>query len=70
VRGEAITLAEARAKSFLTIKEVGKVVGVTGQTISNWEHGYGEPTVSQGRRLASLYGVALEDVIFLPKKSN
>lgn len=64
-----ISLAAARVNAKMTQSEVAKEIGVSNQTICNWENGKSEPTHSQARRLSELYGISL-DYIFLPEQSN
>ena len=64
-----ITLKAARVNAGLTQKEVAAKMGVTNNTIVNWELGKSEPKVMQARQLAELYGVSIKH-IFLPCESN
>lgn len=67
--GIQISLAAARVNAKMTQNEVAKAIGVSGQTICNWENGKSEPTYKQARELSTLYGIDL-DYIFLPQQSN
>lgn len=62
-----ITLKAARVNVNLTQEEVAKKVGKTKNTIQNYENGKSVPDIEMGKRLASLYGVSVDDLIFLPK---
>lgn len=64
-----ITLAAARVNAGLTQEDVSREMKISKNTLVNWEKGISEPTISQGRELASLYNMPL-DYIFLPCKSN
>lgn len=64
-----ISLAAARVNAELTQEEVAKKMKISKNTLVNWEKGKAEPTVSQGRLLAMLYKIPLDN-IFLPIKSN
>ncbi len=64
-----ITLEAARVNAHLTQGEAAEKLGVTVQTILNWEKGRSEPTISQGRRIEEVYGIPIEN-IFLPVASN
>ena len=64
-----ISLAAARVNAKMTQNEVAKAIGVSNQTICNWENGKAEPTYSQAKQLSKLYGISL-DYIFLPEQSN
>ena len=61
----ALTLKGARVNAGLTQKEAGEKLGVTSVTLSNWEKGKTFPKVDQIFRLADLYGVSVNDFIFL-----
>lgn len=66
-----ISLAAARVNANLTQRDVSKLMGVTTNTIVNWEAGRSEPSVSQARELSELYNMPLDNIkIFLNKKSN
>lgn len=64
-----ISLAAARVNAGMTQEEVAKKMGVSKNTVVNWEKGSSEPTVTQGLELSKLYNMPL-DYIFLPRKSN
>lgn len=64
-----ISLAAARVNAKMTQNDVAKALGISNQTICNWENGRSEPTHSQAKQLSTLYGIAL-DYIFLPTQSN
>ena len=54
-------LLALRKRSGMSQQEVADTVGVTRQTISNWELGQGSPTLDKAAELARLYGVSLDD---------
>ena len=62
-----LTLKAARVNVGLTQEEVGKKVGKTKNTIQNYESGKRMPDIETGKKLAALYGVSVDDLIFLPK---
>ena len=64
---EKITMAAARKLANLTQKGLGERLGVSEKTVSNWEKGKSEPTVSQAKQIANACGVGYDDIIFLPK---
>lgn len=64
-----ISIAAARVNARMTQAEAAREMGVTKQTMVNWEKGATAPTVPQARKLAELYKIPL-DYIFLPQKSN
>lgn len=55
-------LLALRKRSSMSQQEVADTVGVTRQTISNWELGQGSPTLDKAAELARLYGVSLDDL--------
>lgn len=62
-----ISIKGARAEKGMTQKEVGIIMGVTPETISNWERGITAPSAPQLIKLCGVYGVNLSD-IYLDKK--
>ncbi|WP_243053098.1 MULTISPECIES: helix-turn-helix transcriptional regulator [unclassified Eubacterium (in: firmicutes)] len=64
-----ISLAAARVNAGMTQEDVAREMHVSKNTIVNWEKGTSEPSINQGKELASLYNIPL-DYIFLPCKSN
>ena len=64
-----ISLAAARVNAGMTQEDVAREMHVSKNTIVNWEKGTSEPSINQGKELASLYSIPL-DYIFLPCKSN
>lgn len=66
----AITLKGARVNAGFTQAEAGRRLGVTSVTIGNWEKGKTFPKVDQVFDIARLYGVNVNDLIFLKKKST
>lgn len=59
VRSLGSRLRTARLASGLTLQQVGDRIGVTGQTISNWETGKSFPNAARRNILMKLFG--LED---------
>ena len=64
-----ISLEAARVNAKMTQAEAAERLGVTIQTILNWEKGRTEPTISQARQIEKVYGIPLAN-IFLPCASN
>ena len=56
-------LMKLRRKQGLSQQEVADLLGVTRQTISNWECGQGAPALDKARALAELYRVSLDDLV-------
>lgn len=64
-----ISLAGARREAHYTQEAAAEKMGVTKQTIVNWEKGTTEPTIKQAEEMCALYGRHYDD-IFWPCKSN
>lgn len=56
-------LRELRNKSGLTQNEIAARLGVSGQTILNWENGIYEPKINQLIQLAELFNVSVDYLI-------
>lgn len=61
-----ITLKAARVNKGLTQEEVAKKVKKSKNTIVNYESGKSAPDIETGKALAALYGMSVDDLIFLP----
>jgi DNA-binding XRE family transcriptional regulator len=61
VRFVAKGLRSNRARLGLSAAEYGKLVGVTGQSIYNWEHGVGTPRMATRAKLATLRGISKKE---------
>ena len=55
-----LTLKAARINAGLTQKKAAEKLGVTEQTISNWENGITYPDVLQGERIRAIYKIGEE----------
>ena len=62
-----ISLAAARVNAELTQTDVAKKMGVSKQTIVNWEKGRISPKQAQLEMMCRIYTIALDN-IFLPSK--
>lgn len=54
----AANLRAARARSKLSQRDVAKRIGVSQPSLSLWERGEVEPTLSMLRKLAATYGTS------------
>lgn len=63
-----ISLVAVRANAGMTLDEFAKAVGVSKDSIFNWEHGKGEPTATALRKMSEISGIPM-DYIFVPEKS-
>lgn len=61
-------LKELRNKSGYTQKKIASKLGVSGQTILNWENGIHEPNINQLIQLADLFNVTVDYLI--ERKNN
>ena len=61
-----IKLNAARVNAGLTQEDVAKRLGKSKNTIVSWEKGKSSPDIETGKALAKLYGVSVNDLIFLP----
>lgn len=61
-----ITLKAARVNVGLTQNDVAKRVGVNKGTIVNYEKYRTIPDIETAKKLANLYGLSVNDLIFLP----
>ena len=55
-------LVTLRKRTGMSQQEVADAIGVTRQTISNWELGQGSPTLDRAAELARLYDISLDDL--------
>lgn len=59
-----------RKKNRLNQTELGEKLGVTAQTISNWEKGKREPSVSDLIQLSNLFDITVDTLIGSDKRNN
>jgi putative transcriptional regulator len=64
-----ITLKAARMNKQLTQRDAAARIGVTSDTIGNWERGKSFPDAMQIKRIEEVYKVRYDDLIFLPDKT-
>ena len=62
-----VTLKAARTNVGLTQQEAADKIGVTVDTMSNWERAKSFPNALQIRRIEEVYGVPYDNLIFLPR---
>jgi len=60
-----ITPAAARVNAGLTQRDVAEKMGVSTNTVINWENGKTVPSVSMAWRLSELYGIPLDNIFFV-----
>lgn len=66
----AITLKAARVNKGLTQLEASRRIGVTEDTLGNWERAKSFPNVPQIKRIEEVYGVSYNELIFLPANNG
>lgn len=62
----AITLRALRVNAGLDQKTVATRLGITPETLSNWERAKSFPNVPQITKIEELYSVKYSDINFLP----
>ena len=60
-----ITMKAARINASLTARQLADKLGITPNTVRNWERGKGLPNVQQAQMWAVACGLLLEDIDFL-----
>lgn len=60
-----MTLKAARANKGYTQEDAAKKIGVSVDTLCNWERGKTFPNVPQIKKIEDAYGVEYRDLIFL-----
>lgn len=65
-----ITLKAARVNKNLTQAQAAKLLGISKDTIWNYENGRSYPDVIALKKIEALYGVSYNDIIFLPKRNG
>ena len=64
-----ISLAAARVNRSMTQQEAAKALHVSKKTIQNWEKGTCYPNVKMLESICKLYGISLDNLIFLPSNN-
>lgn len=64
-----ISLAAARKNLDLTQKEAAAMLGVSNNTLCNWEKGKSFPDAQQIEKICELYCVSYDNINFLPSNS-
>ena len=62
----SITLKALRINAGLDQKKAAQVLGITPETLSNWERGKSFPTVPQITAIENLYNTTYSEINFLP----
>ena len=61
-----ITIKAARVNAGLTLEDTAKELGITKNTLINYEKYRTIPDMRIGKAMAKLYGTSVDDLIFLP----
>lgn len=64
-----ITLKAARMNAYMTQREAAEKIGVTVDTLGNWERGKSFPNAMQIKRIEEVYRVHYDNLIFLPQNT-
>lgn len=64
-----LTLKAARVNAGLDQKTAANRIGITPETLGNWESGTTFPNVPQIKKIEALYGVKYSDIKFVLKCS-
>ena len=62
----ALTLKALRVNAGLDQKSAAQILGVTPETLSNWERGKSFPNVPQITSIEKLYKTTYSEINFLP----
>ena len=65
-----VTLKAARVNKAYTQAVAARLIGVTEDTISNWERGKSFPNVPQIHKIEEVYGIPYNEIIFLPTNNG
>ena len=60
------TLKQAREERGYTQAEAAKLIGISVETLGNYERGKSYPDIPTLRKIEELYGVPYDRLIFLP----
>lgn len=60
-----ITLKAARANKNLRLEDAAKLIGVSPDTLSNYERGRTFPDIPTLKKIESVYDIEYKDLIFL-----
>lgn len=66
---EKVTLPVARKIANMTQKGLASAVGVSENTVINWEKGRTEPTISQAKAIGEATGIPYDNIIFLAQNT-
>ena len=64
-----INLAAARVNKGMTQRAAAKELEISTKTLQNWEKGASFPNMQKIDEICDLYGVSVDNLIFLPQKN-
>jgi transcriptional regulator with XRE-family HTH domain len=64
-----MSLKAARVNRGLSQAEAAIMLGISKDSLGNWERGKTFPSVPQIKRIEEVYGIKYDDIIFLPSKN-
>lgn len=65
----AMTLKAARVNAGFKQRDAAKEAGIDTSTLGRYERGLATPDVILAKKLSKMYGLDLNDIIFLPKST-
>lgn len=66
----AFSLKAIRMNLGLTLDEASELIGVSKYTLSNYEHFKTIPNIARINKIASVYGVTVDEIRFLPNEKE
>lgn len=63
----AITLKAARVNAGFTQNEAAKMLKISKTTLASYEMYRTIPSIEMAQKIAALYGLEVDDIIFLPR---
>lgn len=60
----AISMKAARVNAGLTQKQAAKELGMSKNTLANYESGISVPKIDVAQKMAALYGLSVNDISF------
>ena len=66
----SFSLRAIRTNLGLTQEEASELIGVSKYTLSNYEHYKTVPNISKINKIASVYGVSVDEIRFLPNEKE
>ena len=58
-----MNLLKIRKRNNYTLEDIAKLLGVTSQTVSNWENGKPEPSIDNLKQLSNYFNVSIDYLV-------